>query len=250
MPPATEAAVDRIEHCAGTPTSGLGSSIERDSTWAGYVAARPPGTFSCVEASWLEPDVACSAADAAVGFWVGIGGYTSEDLGIIDNVHALQRVGTGVECENGQAEHYAWHQVAPRQASDQPFAPPPGRSGEMVIEPGDEMWAQVRFAGGTFTMTVANLSSDDVRSVSDTGGGGHRSSAEWVVGGEPGEPLARFRSITFTGGLCTMDGMLGPIGSATWRRNEVDEWSGDVRRLRVSPLASDGASFRVSWLHR
>jgi len=243
-------AVESIVHCAGEPSTGLGgASVERDSTWAGYVAARPPGTFSCVEASWLEPTVRCGAADAAVHWWVGIGGYTSLDLGIFDNIHAIQNVGTGVECEDGEADHYAWHQVAPRESTDQPFDPGPD-GGDLVIEPGDLVWAQIRYTGSGFVMTVANLSSGDVRSTTERGGGRHRSSAEWVVGGEPGEPIARYGSVIFIDGLCTMDGRVGPIGSKAWRRNRVDEWVGGVRRLRVSALSDDGGSFRVTWLHR
>jgi len=249
-PDATHSAAERIEHCGGEPATGLGgSSVQRDSTWAGYVAARPPGTFDCVEAAWREPTVTCGAADAVVHVWVGIGGYTSVDLGIADNIHPIQMVGTGVECEDGVADHYAWHQVGPRQASDLRFEP--GLDGEdLVVEPGDLVWAQIRFANGRFVMTVANLSSGDARSTIERGGGGYRSSAEWVVGGERGEPMARFGTVTIIDGLCTMDGVVGPIGSKAWRRNRVDEWSGDARRLGVSALSDDGGSFGVAWYHR
>lgn len=249
-PEPTLSAIDAIVHCTGEPSNGLGgASVERDSTWAGYVAARPPGTFSCVEGSWREPTVTCGAADAAVHYWVGIGGYTSSDLGIFDNIHAIQKVGTGVECEDGEPDHYAWHQVAPRESSDQPFDPAPD-GGDLVIEPGDLVWAQIRYTGDAFVMTVANLSTGDMRSTTARGGDGHRSSAEWVVGGEPGEPIARFDSFTFLDGLSTMDGVVGPIGSKAWRRNWVDEWGGGVRRLGVSPLSDDGGSFGVTWHHR
>jgi hypothetical protein len=99
-------------------------------------------------------------------------------------------------------------------------------------------------------MTVANLSSGEVRSVFMADAGLQRSSSEWIVGGEEAEPMARFGEVTFVEGLSTMDGVLGTVGSASWLRNEIDEWSAGVRRLRVSELSADGASFGVTWLHR
>ena len=240
-----------LTHCTGRPASAnRGSSVERGSTWSGYVAAQPPASFSCVEAGWVEPEITCGAGDSAVGIWVGIGGYTSVDLGIFDDGRALERAGTGVDCESGSAKHYAWHQAEPHDASDQPFSPDPTQHGEMVIGAGDRIWAQVRYGDGAYQMTVANLSTEEARSSSQASTGNRRSSAEWVVSGEEGEALARFSVVTFTGGLSTMAGEAGAIGSASWRRNEVDEWSGGFRRLRVSALSADNASFRVTWLHR
>lgn len=247
-PAATPSAIDALMHCTGTASTGTGRSFERNSTWAGYVAASPPGTFSCVEGSWIEPVVTCGEADAAVGFWVGIGGYSSRDLEITDDDHAMERAGTGVECEDGEADHYAWYQMDPRDSGDVLFGPTPGE--ELAIVAGDEMWAQVRYATGAYVMTVANRTTGDVRSILVAASGKRRSSAEWIVGGEDGEPMARYDKITITSGMATMDGILGTVGSTAWLRNEIDEWAGGVRRLRVSELSADGASFRVTWLHR
>jgi hypothetical protein len=249
-PQATRSPLETVEHCNGTASTGFGRSVQRGSTWSGYVAAEPPATFSCVEAAWDEPVVTCGAADAAVAIWVGIGGYTSVDLGIFDDQHALEKAGTGVDCEAGAATHYAWHQIEPGEASDQPFGAVAGQPADMAIAAGDRMWAQVRFAGGAYRMTVANRTTGDVRSISQASAGKRRSSANWVVEGETGAWLARFPSITFTGGASTMGGVLGTIGSTAWLRNEVDEWSGGFRRLRVSALSPDGTSFHVTWLHR
>lgn len=249
-PQATANAVDMIAHCSGTASTGIGASVKRGSTWAGYVAAQPPGAFSCVEATWLEPDVTCGATDAALAVWVGIGGYTSADLGIFDDGRALERAGSGVDCEDGNAIHYAWHQIEPSEATDQRFEAVPGQSGDMVITAGDQLWAQVRYADGAYAMTVADLSTGTVRTVSQPSAGKRRSSANWVVEGETGEWLAKFPSITFSDGACTMGGRLGVIGTRAWLRNEVDEWAGGYKRLRVSPLSADGTSFHVTWLHR
>lgn len=248
-PEATATAVDALEHCAGAPSVGTGESVRAVSTWAGYVAAKPPDSVSCVEASWLEPIVTCGRASAAVSIWVGIGAYDSVDLGIDDKGHPIQQAGTGVDCEGGQAEHYAWHQFRPREATDHQF-PAPAGGGDMVVEPGDRMWAQVRYTGAAFVMTVANLSRGDVRSIRQRAAGRHRSSAEWIVSGEDGEPMARFSFVTLTGGLVTLGGIVGPIGAANWNRNRIDEWAGDVKRLRVSTLSAEGDAFRVVWLHR
>ena len=248
-PAPTASAIAPLEHCSGAPSVGTGESVRAASTWAGYVAAKPPGSVSCVEASWLEPTVTCGRAAAAVSIWVGIGAYDSVALGITDKGHPIQYAGTGVDCEDGRAEHYAWHQFRPRESTDRRF-PKPAGGGDMVVEPGDRMWAQVRYTGATFVMTVANLSTGDVRSIRQRAAGRHRSSAEWVVSGEADEPMARFSSVTFTGGLTTLGGIVGPIGAATWKRNRIDEWAGDVKRLRVSTLSAEGDEFRVVWLHR
>jgi hypothetical protein len=112
------------------------------------------------------------------------------------------------------------------------------------------MWAQVRYTGTAFVMTVANQSRREVRSVTQSGTGQHRSSAEWIVSGEADEPIARFASVTFTGGQATLGGIVGSIGAAAWNRNRIDEASGDVERLHVSRLNAAGDSFRVIWLHR
>jgi hypothetical protein len=88
----------------------------------------------------------------------------------------------------------------------------------MVIFPGDRIWAQVRFSG------------------------------EWIVEGEDGLPVPQFSAVTFSGST-SMAGSFGAIGSRAWLRNSIDEWAGSHRRLRVSPLSPDGASFSVTWLH-
>jgi hypothetical protein len=238
-----------VQHCSGTPSHGKGDSHHADSTWAGYVAAEPPGRVSCVEASWIEPTVSCGRAASDVNIWVGIGAYDSVELGIKDVGHPIQQAGTGVDCEDGMAEHYAWHQFQPRESSDRRFRSP-GDGGDMVVQAGDRMWAQVRYTGSRFVMTVANVSRDDVRSIRQAASGLHRSSAEWIVSGEADEPIARFSSIGFRDGLATIGGVVGPIGAKAWDRNRIDEWAGDLERMRVSNLDTEGDSFRVFWLHR
>jgi hypothetical protein len=248
-PQPSAVAVLQLVHCAGSASTAGGTSVHRDSTWAGYVAALPPGTFSCVEGSWIEPTVTCGAADAALVIWVGIGGYSSHDTGITDDGHALEKTGTGVDCANGIADHYAWHQRDPREPNDLPFPATATRRGDMVVIPGDRIWAQVRFTAGTVHMTLANLTSGDVRTVAQADPGLNRSSGDWIVEGEDGLPVPPFASLTFTAGSASMAGSLGAIGSGAWLRNEIDEWAGGHRRLQVSALSPDGASFRVTWRH-
>jgi hypothetical protein len=247
-PTETPKPVAALVHCTGTPTAGLGDSFHRRSTWAGYVAAEPPGTFSCVEGSWIEPGVACGTGESAVAIWVGIGGYSSNDLHIGDDGHALEQAGTGVDCDHGVARHYAWHQRSPVQADDTEYGPTASQPEPMVIAAGDRIWAQVRFAEGRYRMTVANLTTGQSRAVIQASPGLQRSSAQWVVDAEDGQPMPRFSPIVFSAGLATMEGLLGPMGSAAWLRNEVDLWGDGTMRARISPL-TDGASFSVTWLH-
>ncbi len=248
-PQRSPVAAATLSHCSGSPSSGVGTSVHRNSTWAGYVAAFPPGTFGCVEGSWIEPTVTCGSVDAALVIWVGIGGYSSRDTGITDDGHALEKTGTGVDCANGVADHYAWHQRLPREPKDLPFEPTATHRGDLVIISGDRIWAQVRFSAGTVHMTIANLTSGDVRTVDQADAGLHRSSGDWIVEGEDGLPVPPFASLTFTAGSASMAGAVGAIGSRAWLRNEIDEWAGGYERLQVSPLSRDGASFSVTWLH-
>ena len=248
-PQPSAVAIVPIIHCTGSASAAGGTSVHRNSTWAGYVAALPPGPFGCVEGSWIEPTVTCGAADAALVIWVGIGGYSSRDTGITDDGHALEKTGTGVDCKNGMADHYAWLQRDPREPTDVPFPATATRSGDMVVVPGDRIWAQVRFTRGTVVMTVANLTSGDVRMVAQADPGLNRSSSDWIVEGEDGLPVPPFASLTFSAGSASMAGTLGAIGSRAWLRNEIDEWAGGHRRLQASPLSADGASFSVIWLH-
>jgi hypothetical protein len=238
-----------LVHCSGTASGGLGASVHRQSTWSGYVAAASPGTVSCVEGAWIEPAVSCGTVDSALLVWVGIGGYTSVDIGITDDGRSMEEAGTGIDCENGVATHYAWHQVDPRQPHDLPFPGTARHGGELLIFPGDRIWAQVRYAGGTLHMTVANLTSGDVREVREADAGRHRSSAEWIVRGEDDLPIPAFGAVALSAGSATLAGTLGSIGSTAWHRNEVDEWRDGVARLRVSGLSAGGASFSVSWAH-
>ncbi len=248
-PQPSPVAAARLAHCGGSASGVAGTSVHRNSTWAGYVAALPPGTFGCVEGSWIEPTVTCGSVDAAVVIWVGIGGYSSHDTGITDDGHALEKTGTGVDCENGVADHYAWHQRLPREAKDLPFAPTATRRGDMVIIPGDRIWGQVRFSAGAVHMTLADLTSGDIRTVDQADPGLNRSSGDWIVEGEDALPVPQFDSLTFTAGSASMAGTVGAIGSRAWLRNEIDEWAGGHKRLQVSRLSADGGSFSVTWRH-
>jgi hypothetical protein len=248
-PQSSPVVVAPLIHCAGSASEVGGTSVHRSSTWAGYVAALPPGTFGCVEGSWIEPTVTCGTGDAALQIWVGVGGYSSHDTGIADDGHPLEKTGTGVDCANGIADHYAWHQRDPREPKDLPFPATTTRTGDMVVIAGDRIWAQVRFTAGSVLMTVADLTSGDIRAIAQADSGLHRSSGDWIVEGEDGLPVPAFASIEFTAGSASMAGTFGTIGARAWLRNSIDEWAAGHPRLRVSALSPDGSSFSVTWLH-
>jgi len=73
------------------------------SNWAGYAATGVPYTH--VTGSWRQPTVQCNAdGDAFASFWVGLGGFRAR---------AIQQIGTGTGCVNGQAIAYSWYQLLP-----------------------------------------------------------------------------------------------------------------------------------------
>jgi hypothetical protein len=213
------------------------------SNWAGFVVFAPSAPFTCVEGRWTEPKVVCSTPTwQAASFWVGLDGWNEEHL---------EQIGTEVQCFHGRAEHFAWHEVLPRQTNS--------IRASLAVRAGDRIWARVLFTGGAYTMTLANLTMHRSLTIREGNKGAPRASAEWIAespsSGCPARCrillLPNFKRITFSGTFATAAGVRSSIDERGWVHDRVDAaTSTGSTRLAVSAWAADGRSSTVTWLRR
>jgi hypothetical protein len=119
--------------------------------WSGYVDKnyKSTGTFTSVAATWNVPAVAASPNDCSAGtfatgeglagFWVGLDGSGDG---------TVEQTGTAVECYKGSASYWDWYEMYPN---------PPVVLGS--VNPGDEISASVAFSGGTYFVTIKDITS-------------------------------------------------------------------------------------------
>jgi len=231
-----------------------GPSVAFTSTnWSGYIAGNGhTHAVTCVEGTWIEPAVTCPPTGITdVSIWVGLDGSSSDHLGTA--TIGPEQVGTEIHCEDGALFDSAWWETVPSEDHAIDFGD--------VIQPssGDHMWAQVSYGKHGFTMTLTDLTSQETDSITVQVKGAPRLTAEWIVEAPsvacatatcPILALARFSKIVFTGGEVIIAGRLGYIGDRHWSRDQLtDVTDAGTRRATVSPLASKGQSFTVTWRH-
>jgi hypothetical protein len=200
---------------AVTTRVAAGSSSGISSNWAGYVVtaldSSSPISFESATATWKQPKARCGAGDAGVASaaWVGLGGYSSQQL---------QQVGTYATCNRfGKPTYSAWYEVLPSTAVKL----------RLGVRPGDTITASVSLnrAGTRVRMQIADrttgLSAIKQLSVpaSDS------TSAEWIVEA-PATcnefrcrplPLADFGSVSFSNIGLTGDGHAGTLTDSAWQ---------------------------------
>jgi hypothetical protein len=106
--------------------------------WSGYAQSAPVGTFKSVTDTWRVPTVHVTSGDRYASDWVGIGGYSSNDL---------VQAGTEADSKGGRAKYDAWTEVLP--ASEEVL--------KLTIHAGDVITATVALSGGVWTMTVTDV---------------------------------------------------------------------------------------------
>ena len=177
--------------------------------------------------------------------WVGIVG--DDGHGTSQSHQRAEQAGTYAWCNGTFTEFEAWTYAYP---NDKTFTTAP-----FEIYPGDQIWAQVMFAGPRFTMTIADLTQRHMNSATVIVKGASRPDAEWIVQTpESGCPkkcvpdaLAQFRSVGFSGAEATIAGVLGSLSH--WPREALTMATGSIRRALVSAV-SHGGSFTVTWHHK
>ncbi|MFI5226483.1 MAG: G1 family glutamic endopeptidase, partial [Candidatus Limnocylindrales bacterium] len=232
-----------IGPCPGkTVTSGSGSLVTDQSTnWSGYAATPDTARVTCIESSWTQPTVTCSkSGHSAISVWVGIGGFDQD---------ALEQVGSEVDCDNGKASHFLWHESLPRERFEQRL--------DLLVRAGDHLRVRVRAISSTrYELAIANVTRSTSFTVVDTNTRIKATSGEWILeaptGGCPSAckilPMPNFHKFTFKTTWVTVGGVRQPLDgtSFTHVRVRMVTKSGTIRS-QVTSTAGDGSSFVVTW---
>jgi len=214
------------------------------SNWSGYAVTGAKDSVTDVTGSWVVPSVNCETTpNAYAAFWVGIDGYSS---------NTVEQIGTESDCAGGQATNYAWFEFYPHFSYT---------IESVTIKPGDEISAQVKYAGGRFTVSITvNRAASPQFSTSTKLSQADRSSAEWIVeapysGGVL--PLADFNTASFgvdnTGVSNTCDAAIGnatdPIGSFAAADVFAITMTAENGAIKAQPstLSTDKSSFNDMW---
>ncbi|WP_033355232.1 G1 family glutamic endopeptidase [Kitasatospora aureofaciens] len=196
------------------------------SNWSGYAATG--GKFTSVKASWVQPAVSCTSADAWSAFWVGLDG---------DGSKTVEQIGTEADCSSGSPVYSSWYEMYPSYPVNL----------RNSVQPGDHFTASVTTDGaGSFTLTLTNATAGWTRSVNKTLQDATLASAE-VIAEAPSSlfsvlPLADFGTVDFTG--ADVNGQnLGASNASS-----IDMVEGGVTRTTTSELGN-GTDFSVTWHH-
>jgi Peptidase A4 family len=176
-----------------------GSNVT-STNWSGYAVTGPNGSVSDVTGTWTVPALpSCSAATQYSSFWIGIDGYDS---------NTVEQIGTDSDCVNGTPTYYAWFEFYPHLSYT---------INKFPVNPGDLISAEVKYSGGTFTVSLTNHMSGLSFSTSTKMNNAKRSSAEWIAEAPSAGgvlPLADFVSVNFgPGDTATIGGPAMTIGS-------------------------------------
>ena len=239
--------VPSITSCPGAESRKSGSSYPYTArSFVAYVIGRGGGNVTCVEATWKQPKVTCGKKDQRFAVSVAIDGWTSAEMHV--KAPKTVEVGTESECAGGALTTSGWHLANPEKFFQYfPFHPAVG----------DIVWAQVRFAGGQYTMALRDKTTgiqvSTTRSVSKIS----RVTARWEVSAVAIDcdvkckdlQLAKFSPIVFSSAQATLAGKRVAIGGAAIVDVVNYAANGSVKRLVTSKLSSGGRSFTVTWKH-
>jgi hypothetical protein len=169
----------RQRHAPGGKPAGTMKSTN----WAGYAVTG--GTYTSVAANWIEPSVRCTS-NGIVGFWVGLDGWGST---------SVEQDGTGVDCEKGTPQQFAWWETYPANSVQVYNAP---------VAAGDRMSSTIAAQGhGSYVMVLTDWTARwTIKNPVSLPSGTNASAeivAEAVTAGEDITTLPDFGAIGFTG---------------------------------------------------
>ncbi len=145
-----------ILHRAGGSTQALLQS----SNWSGIAVTGK--TYTKVKGSWTVPTAESASGARYAADWVGIGGYSSQDL---------IQAGTSEQFVNGIASYNAWTEILP--AAEVVI---PG----FTIHPGDKMTVNITKGSGTAWKIVVTDSTSGKTFTKKLTYSSSESSAEWI----------------------------------------------------------------------
>ena len=155
------------------------------SNWSGY--AITGSTYNQISGQWTVPSVKASSGNTYSSSWIGIDGFNDSDL---------IQTGTEQDYVNGHAQYDAWWEILPAAETVIP---------NMVVEPGDEMTANIQNEGnGEWKITLTDVTENETFTTTQAYSG-PASSAEWIqeapeVNGSIAK-LANYGETTFDNGL-------------------------------------------------
>jgi hypothetical protein len=133
--------------------------------WSGYAdtSSRP---FTYVHASFVQPKISCpgTSPNQWTSNWAGLDGFTNA---------TVEQDGTFGYCagtKHTTPVYVAWYEMFPA-ASVNVF----------VVHPGDQISATVRYTGGKFVLTIADLTLGKSVTKVATCATCQRASAEWII---------------------------------------------------------------------
>ena len=179
-------------------TAQSAKPVALSTNWSGY-AATGSSKFNSVQGDFIQPSIVCSGAPAQfMAAWVGLDGF---------NDKTVEQDGTFATCggKNHRTPLYvAWYEMYP--------------AGSVVVFPvsaGDEIQPSVTYVSGAFTLTVTDVTSGQIQSVTSACKSCRRASAEWII--ERPE-------------LCTKKGSCFLKRAARFRHGHADGGHGRDRR--------------------
>jgi hypothetical protein len=232
----------------------LGARVARaivSTNWAGY-ASKGHGhsaRFGSVVGTWTQPTASCARAVTYSAFWVGLGGYSSDNT-------ELEQTGTEADCtKSGRSLYAAWYEVLPN---------PPVKA-NLAVRPGDVIAASVTARHTGVLVRLRNLTTGRRFSKQVHMQKPFASTAEWIAEA-PSEcgtdgchtlPLTNFGTVSFAGAAAELGRYGGGISSARWSALEI-ELEGDFAGFTAStgptfasaspsPLTSSASAFSVTW---
>lgn len=225
-------------------SAAAGAATTTSSNWSGYAVSGTGQTFTDVKATWVQPTVTCPAAASSYSsYWVGLGGFASGATG-------LEQVGTSADCQNGHVSTYSWYELIPA----------PSVNTRLAVDAGDTVTGEVQVVGTTVTLSLADATTGQSFTTTQTVASPDLSSAEWIAeapsqcsGGRTSRcttlPLAPFGTATFTAASATSAaGVTGTILNAAWTASAVQLVPRTLGSASATPgaLSADGSSFSVT----
>jgi hypothetical protein len=222
-------------------------TISYNTIWAGYAVTG--SDFTYVQGSWIVSAVDCAKTpNTDSSEWVGIDGWSS---------NTVEQTGTDADCIGKNPYYYVWYEFFPLNTVV---------INSVSIAPGDKFSASVTYDGDNeYTVAITNDTTGEFFSKevkfkgADGSGVPPRNSAEWIEEMD-GNELSDF-GIDYFGELYTgasdgtdsatdssVSGVIADFGSAVQESITTRNGrSGGKDTAVPSALASDGASFKVTW---
>jgi len=220
-------------------------TISYNTIWAGYAVTG--SDFTYVQGSWIVSAVNCSKTpNTDSSEWVGIDGWTS---------NTVEQIGTDADCNGKTPSYYVWYEFYPEATIV---------IDKVSIAAGNKFSASVTYDGKEYyTVAITNDSTGQSfsKKVKFTGADGSgvplRNSAEWIMEMD-GFRLSDFGVDSFGKDYTELindeatdssaSGVINDFGSDVQESITTTNGSSSGKvTARPSALASDGASFTVTW---